>query len=93
MTMLLTTRPHSSSNNLPQFFRNICTAQLCCSLEKQQNIEPFLFRSRADIFASLGDYTMAIVNYSQAIKLDPGNSEAFFQRAKLFEKTGKSTNY
>ena len=46
------------------------------------------FRSRADIYASLGDYTMAIVNYSQAIKIDPQISEAYYQRANIFEKTG-----
>ena len=47
-----------------------------------------ILRSRADIFAQLGDYTMAIVNYSQAIKLTPDDEETYFQRAEIFEKTG-----
>ncbi|CAK8677862.1 unnamed protein product [Clavelina lepadiformis] len=46
------------------------------------------YRSRADIFATLGDYTMAVVNYSQVIKLAPDNEEPYFQRASIFEKTG-----
>ncbi|XP_077968120.1 uncharacterized protein LOC120326538 [Styela clava] len=46
------------------------------------------YRSRADIFASLGDFTMAIVNYTQAVKLSPNDEEAYFQRAQLYEKKG-----
>jgi len=48
----------------------------------------FPCRSRGDIFASLGDYTMAIVNYSQTIKLNPDDEKTYFQRASIFEKTG-----
>lgn len=31
---------------------------------------------------------MAVVNYSQVIKLAPDNEEPYFQRASIFEKTG-----
>lgn len=49
------------------------------------------FRSRADIFALLGDFTMAIVNYTQAIKFNPTDENAFYQRAQLYEKKGEGT--
>jgi len=31
---------------------------------------------------------MAIVNYSQTIKLNPDDEKTYFQRASIFEKTG-----
>ena len=36
------------------------------------------------------DYTMAVVNYSQAIKLQPYDPDTYFQRAQIFERTGES---
>ena len=44
-----------------------------------------LFR-RAQIHRESGDVTMAIVNYTQAIKLDPEDYEAYYQRAEMYEK-------
>ena len=32
---------------------------------------------------------MAIVNYSQTIKLDPEDHDAFFKRAEMYEKRGE----
>ena len=41
---------------------------------------------RAQIHREGGDVTMAIVNYTQAIKLDPEDYEAYYQRAEMYEK-------
>lgn len=43
------------------------------------------FDSRAQIFTSMGDLTMAIMNFTQTVKLDPQDHEAFFKRAELYE--------
>ena len=45
---------------------------------------------RARIFRAQGDITMAIVNYTQAIKLDKTDYESFFQRAEMYEKVSMS---
>ena len=45
-----------------------------------------LLLRRAQIHREAGDVTMAIVNYTQAIKLDPEDYEAYYQRAEMYEK-------
>ena len=40
---------------------------------------------RASIFREQGDVTMAIVNYTQAIKLNPDDYEAYYQRAEMYQ--------
>ncbi len=44
------------------------------------------FFHRAQIYRESGDVTMAIVNFTQAIKLDPEDYEAYYQRAEMYEK-------
>ena len=44
---------------------------------------------RAEIYRNQEDITMAIVNYSQTIKLDPEDHDAFFKRAEMYEKRGE----
>ncbi|WAR00024.1 TTC6-like protein [Mya arenaria] len=46
------------------------------------------YRSMAEIYQKQDDITMAIVNYTQAIKLNPRDHEAFFARAECYEKRG-----
>ena len=41
---------------------------------------------RAEIYREKEDITMAIVNYTQTIKLDPEDHDAFFKRAEMYEK-------
>jgi tetratricopeptide (TPR) repeat protein len=43
---------------------------------------------RAEIYKKQDDITMAIVNYTQAIKLNPRDHEAYFARAECYEKRG-----
>lgn len=44
------------------------------------------YRARAEIFRRLGDATMAAINYTQAIRLNPDDAEAYFRRAEMYEK-------
>ena len=44
------------------------------------------YRSMAEIYKKQDDITMAIVNYTQAIKLNPRDHEAYFARAECYEK-------
>ena len=44
------------------------------------------YRSMAEIYKRQDDITMAIVNYTQAIKLNPRDHEAYFARAECYEK-------
>ncbi|CAL1530862.1 unnamed protein product [Lymnaea stagnalis] len=46
------------------------------------------YRSMAEIHKKQGDITMAIINYSSAIKYNPLDHEAFYQRALLYEQRG-----
>ena len=39
---------------------------------------------RGDIYRSLGDSAMAVINYSQAIKLDDSDHMAFYNRAETY---------
>ena len=48
---------------------------------------------RANIFRETGDVTLAIVNFSQAIKLDPNDYEAYYQRAQMYEKVSKRAQF
>ena len=41
---------------------------------------------RAEIYRKQGDITMAIVNYTQAIKMNPTDHDAYFQRAEMYEQ-------
>jgi Tfp pilus assembly protein PilF len=41
---------------------------------------------RAEIYKQEGDSTMAIINYSQAIKLEPEDANIHYRRASLFEE-------
>ncbi|KAK6173455.1 hypothetical protein SNE40_016901 [Patella caerulea] len=47
------------------------------------------YRSMAEIYRKQGDVTMAIVNYTQAIKFNPKDHEAYFQRAQMYEQRGE----
>ena len=38
------------------------------------------------IFKDMGDTTMAIVNFSQAIKQNPNDDQTYFQRAEMYEQ-------
>ena len=44
---------------------------------------------RAEIYKKQDDITMAIVNYTQAIKLNPQDHEAVYARAACYEKVSK----
>ncbi|XP_078601975.1 uncharacterized protein LOC144876496 isoform X1 [Branchiostoma floridae x Branchiostoma japonicum] len=46
------------------------------------------YRSRAEVYRKQDDYTSAIVNYTQAIKLQPDDHEAYYYRAEMYEKKG-----
>ncbi|XP_046576439.1 LOW QUALITY PROTEIN: uncharacterized protein LOC124284394 [Haliotis rubra] len=47
------------------------------------------YRSMAEIYRRQNDITMAIVNYTQALKLNPHDHEAFFRRAEMYEQRGE----
>ncbi|XP_012943224.1 uncharacterized protein LOC101857057 [Aplysia californica] len=47
------------------------------------------YRSMAEIYKKQGDVTMAIINYSSAIKFNPLDHEAHFQRAAMYEERGE----
>ena len=40
---------------------------------------------RAIIHKETGDVTMAVVNYTQAIKNNPRDDDAYYQRAEMYE--------
>ncbi len=40
----------------------------------------------AEIYRQEGDSTMAIINYSRAIKLNPDDANIYYNRAALFEE-------
>ena len=42
--------------------------------------------SSAEIYRQEGDSTMAIINYSRAIKLNPDDANIYYNRAALFEE-------
>ena len=42
--------------------------------------------NRAMIFKETGDSTMAIINFTQAIKLNKDDYQSHFQRAEMYEK-------
>ena len=71
------------------------------SANQLQKISLYLFKSpkssdekfkisfnvfRAEIYKQQGDSTMAIVNYSHAIKLNPDDADIYYNRAALFEE-------
>lgn len=41
---------------------------------------------RAAIYREEGDVTMSIVNFTQAIKMNPNDHDAYYQRAEMYEK-------
>uniref|UniRef100_A0A8C8TIZ2 Tetratricopeptide repeat domain 6 n=1 Tax=Peromyscus maniculatus bairdii TaxID=230844 RepID=A0A8C8TIZ2_PERMB len=45
------------------------------------------YLSKAEIFREKKDYTLAILNYSQAIKCRPKDADLYFKRGELYEKT------
>ena len=47
---------------------------------------------RATIYRQSGDITMAIVNFTQAIKLDKDDYEAYYQRAEMYEKVSRKND-
>ncbi|CAG5115742.1 unnamed protein product, partial [Candidula unifasciata] len=49
---------------------------------------PGAHRSMAEINKQQNDTTMAIFNYSSAIKVNPSDHEAYFQRAQMYEQRG-----
>lgn len=46
----------------------------------------FLIFCRAEIYRQQNNVDEAIMNYRQAIMLDPKDHEAFFRRAEMYEK-------
>ncbi|XP_033743076.1 uncharacterized protein LOC117329299 isoform X6 [Pecten maximus] len=46
------------------------------------------YRSMAEIYRKQGEITMAVINYTQAVKLNPLDHEAYYQRALMYEKRG-----
>ena len=44
------------------------------------------YLNRAEIYKRQGDVTMAIINYSSAIKYNPVDHEAYYQRAQMYEQ-------
>ena len=50
----------------------------------------FVYVFRAAIFREQGDTTMSIVNYTQAIKQNPDDYEAHYQRAEMYEQVNWS---
>ncbi|XP_055464683.1 tetratricopeptide repeat protein 6 [Psammomys obesus] len=47
------------------------------------------YLSKAEIFKERKDFTLAILNYSQAIKCRPTDADLYFRRGELYEKTNK----
>lgn len=48
--------------------------------------QPWFYSSRAEILRKENNPNDAIINYSMAIKLNPRDHEAYFQRAAMYEK-------
>ncbi|XP_021358969.1 uncharacterized protein LOC110454008, partial [Mizuhopecten yessoensis] len=46
------------------------------------------YRSMAEIYRKQGEITMAVINFTQAVKLNPLDHEAYYQRALMYEKRG-----
>ena len=44
-----------------------------------------------DLRDSLGRYEDAIVSYDRALRMDPGDADAWFNKGLTLEKMGKST--
>ncbi|XP_031212107.1 tetratricopeptide repeat protein 6 isoform X2 [Mastomys coucha] len=53
----------------------------------KNNAEAYL--SKAEIFREKNDITLAILNYSQAIKCRPKDANLYFKRGEMYEKTNK----
>ncbi|XP_028638363.1 tetratricopeptide repeat protein 6 isoform X1 [Grammomys surdaster] len=53
----------------------------------KNNAEAYL--SKAEIFREKKDITLAILNYSQAIKCRPKDANLYFKRGEMYEKTNK----
>ncbi|XP_021058189.1 tetratricopeptide repeat protein 6 isoform X1 [Mus pahari] len=47
------------------------------------------YLSKAEIFREKKDITLAILNYSQAIKCRPKDADLYFKRGEMYEKTNK----
>ncbi|XP_063118718.1 tetratricopeptide repeat protein 6 isoform X4 [Rattus norvegicus] len=47
------------------------------------------YLSKAEIFREKNDITLAILNYSQAIKCRPKDASLYFKRGEMYEKTNK----
>lgn len=45
--------------------------------------------SKAEIFRKRKDITLAILNYTQAIKLKPTDADIYFRRGEMHELTNK----
>ncbi|XP_069883001.1 tetratricopeptide repeat protein 6 isoform X1 [Dipodomys merriami] len=53
----------------------------------KNNAEAYL--SKAEIFKGKNDMTLAILNYTQAIKCKPTDAEIYFRRGVVYEKTNR----
>uniref|UniRef100_A0A8C0WG14 UDP-N-acetylglucosamine--peptide N-acetylglucosaminyltransferase SPINDLY n=1 Tax=Castor canadensis TaxID=51338 RepID=A0A8C0WG14_CASCN len=53
----------------------------------KNNAEAYL--SRAEIFREKNNITLAILNYTQAIKCMPTNADVYFKRGEMYEKANK----
>lgn len=53
------------------------------------NCVPDALMSRAEIYKQRGETTLALFNYTQAIKVKPDDAEIYFKRAKMYEKMDK----
>ena len=47
---------------------------------------PDAFKSKAEIYRVRGETTLAIINYTQAIKCRPEDDDNYFKRAEMYEK-------
>ncbi|XP_075803800.1 tetratricopeptide repeat protein 6 isoform X1 [Microtus pennsylvanicus] len=54
---------------------------------KKNHAEAYL--SKAEIFREKKEITLAILNYSQAIKCRPKDSDLYFKRGEMYEKTNR----
>jgi hypothetical protein len=46
----------------------------------------FVFIYRAALYHSQKDITMSIISYTQAIKCQPDDDDAYFRRAEMYEE-------
>lgn len=51
------------------------------------SLEAYL--SKAEIFREKKELTLAILNYSQAIKCRPKDADLYFKRGEMYEKTNR----